>query len=624
MNNILSSTEVAVKCVELYRNCLNKNEENNKAAVDLNSLKAVLLVDLSHSYEYIINRIDEYWLDVNNISYLEFWKFVELIFIFKGITKSTGDSIDECILSGMVSLRDGILDILKNETNTSKNSISKKDPYITVGEIHNVILEIISNNIFNETSSAYWQDVLNQIPSDTDPNMLIHLNDISNAILQWLIDYLIGNKTNTTRLNSEIISRVVTSKESWLKEATKMVTNQDNVNLSQNDVIDTEKVKQVIKDNISLSESFESPHWKDQTLFSNFRELQITLQSMLESIIITSGPEDKSSSRRNELFLRKISHMITELEDYIYNQFDSRQREIEELEQFKKENNKLKKSLRFLQGELEEQSKDSQEVLQLQKKAQLTIEQLQNQKDKLTADLLEFHMKIKKKEADYDKLLSKYNELTAKHEALREEFYQRDMHDQAILLSPGTSRPYNNQESSSQRSRLQASRPLSPLELSDSMNNTISNENTKDILQKFDVNIFGSCCNSSSIMNRDTCYYSKDNLKYPKTCSPVATVTCVPDFLDNIIESPISCLSYRWKSGYFPERRKIDNSRLVSVVPFIQDKFNFTKTSKSSSLNITSTMSDNYDIGKPLRLKGKKNKSIEPRIRRYDTLCSIQ
>ncbi|OII76243.1 hypothetical protein cand_006410 [Cryptosporidium andersoni] len=622
MNNILSSTEVAVKCVELYKSCLNKNGENNKAAVDLNSLKAVLLVDLSHSYDYIINLIDEYWLDVNNISYLEFWKFVESIFIFKGIIKSTKDSIDECILSGMVSLRDGILEILKSETNISKDSISKKEHYITVGEIHNIILEIISNNIFNETSSAYWQDVLNQIPSDTDPNMPIHLNDISNAILQWLIDYLIGNKTNTTRLKSETISRVVTSKESWLKEAAKIVTNQDNISLLQNDVIDAEKVKQVIKDNISLSESFESPHWRDQTLFSNFRELQMILQSMLESIIITSRPEDKSSSRRNELFLRKISHMITELEDYIYNQFDSRQREIEELEQFKKENNKLKKSLRLLQGEFEEQSKDSQEVLQLQKKAQLTIEQLQSQKDKLTADLLEFHMKIKKREADYDELLSKYNELIAKHEALKEEFYQRGMDDQAISPSPGTSRLYNNKKGSSQSSILQVSRPLSPLELSDSMNNTIPSENTKDILQNFDLNIFGSCPNSSSIMDRNT-YYSKDNLKYPKTCSPAATVTCVPDFLDNIIESPISCLSYRWKSGYFPERRKMNNSRLVSVVPLIQDKLNSTKILKGSSLNITSTMSNNYDISKPLRLKGKK-KSIEPRIKRYDTLCSIQ
>lgn len=576
-NASITTNDVAIRSIEYFEEILGIIENEHVDFVPFKETIRFLSGKIDIDINLFLSKSSSFWIGSDVISFIEFWRLYEELFKYSCLVNYL-QSYDG-ILDGMIYLRDRIIDeSINHKKNTNLSDTytvhNKLDPRrgigITVCQIHSIILEIISKNICNN-SSAYWQDVLSQIPQDKSSNMFLELVDISNSIFQWLKEYLIScNKTSICSSNS-IVTRIISN-----KEGTNCISENDEINYNSEKVTNHEIKKKVENtgfdvhcnsfnynyesDEIYIN-SFERLPWRGQTMFSNFRELQISLQSILERVILNSDKVKNSCFlKKDEVAIRKISHMMTELEDYLYSQLDILHKERNRSEQIEIENNNLKKQLKAAIEESEEYKFEMQSSISQKNKCEKEIEQFLSQKNRLSSDLIRYKEENKHLEKKYEGLLYDYNELKERHEILCEE----NLHLINEIKKCNVEHKVETYEKRKYICRAQKTDNIPRISL--------------------DPNIVGYEINNltdsskSSIKKKKSESNAMENLGCAEECNlhkTPAIIKAIPDFLESSIQTPISCRTYRKKIGYFPEKTIDKELRMLSVVPTITETSSF-------------------------------------------------
>ncbi|KAJ1611491.1 putative coiled-coil protein [Cryptosporidium canis] len=561
-NASMTISDIAVHSIEYFTELLRSlnNDYTDfvpcKAAIQFLSSKMEIEIDL------FLSKSNSSWVNPIGICFIEFWRLYEELLKHYCLINFVQDC--DGILYGMIYLRDRIIDETTEQNKLSRldnsytiDQLGVKSVGLTVEQIHSIILEIISKDICNE-SSTYWQDVLNQIPQDENSIMFLELVDISNSILQWLREYL-DNRVNTTictnnYLTTNIISARGGTDNSSVKAISSYKTNvvdkDVDCNISSNSIIGNSDNGETYID------SSERLPWKGQTMFSNFRELQISLQYIQERVIMSSDKEKNSYFlKRDENAIRKISHMITELEDYLYSQIDILNKERYISEQIKSENRNLRKQLKSLIKESEEYKFDVQNSNLHKNRSEKETEQFILQKNKLSSDLIRYKEENRTLEKKYENLLYNFNELKEMHEILLEENRQ---------LITEINRP--NEESQ-----------LLAFQQIDVCNDQEIHRYTPRI--SLDPSMIGHRVTDYTSRPKSNTVYRKDSHEIKDTCDTEsggaykvpAIIGAIPDFLESYIQNPVSCQTYRKKNGYFPGKVIGWGSRVVRVVPTITE-----------------------------------------------------
>lgn len=526
------------------------------------------------------SELDSYFsfFDSAGICFLSFWKLHEKFMTEKQLIKSSCEELEESILSGMMYLRDQVID---QSMSISENShsivyISNKKygienvSGITLGKIHNIMLQIVSNNICNESSSAYWKDVLKQIPQELNRELYLELGEISNAIFKWLKEYLIlKNETTSLYTKNTIFTELITAKTETVnqteidEEALDLKKSEFTQNFYKknsfsfkNKKKDQSATENTCHFNFDYTECFESMPWKDQTMFSNFRELQISLQGILEGIMLSSGKVDKKSLKKNELSLRKISHMITELEDYLYKQTDLREKEKEKFEYLEFENKDLKRQLKSTIRDLENQQVEFQDLIIQNNRFEEKFKQLSSQKNKLSLEIVRINEEKKSIEKKYETVLSEFNRLQEKHFILVEE------HEQ--LLSE-----FNKPNMESLRINLTENLKISMVDAELKNDNSprleLDFNRNKNLVNNLDIYSY-----QEEDSSKKSVFQEQLNVRKKKIKELPAIITSIPDFLESKINSTTSLLTK--KSSGFPNKKLLERSRTIEVVSPIFEK----------------------------------------------------
>ncbi|KAK9172018.1 hypothetical protein CmeUKMEL1_12765 [Cryptosporidium meleagridis] len=571
-NVSITIKEIAIYSIEYFEELLDNSKNENVDFVPIKDIKIFLSSKVDIDVDKFLSKSKHFLISPNFISFIEFWRLYEELLKHSGIYNFLHNF--DGILNGMVHLRNRIIDesvAHKRASDLTKTSISNasnepiKGIGVTIAQIHLIILEIISKNICNDSSSIYWQDVLNQIPQDGNSNMFLEFIDISNSILQWLKEYLNNFSQTSICSTNTIVTRLLS-----IKEETNHSCENDDINNDFEKVISNYKSKKMeeraefeIQCNLlnenEISElyldSIESLPWKGQTMFSNFRELQISLQSILERVILHSGNgKNNLFLKRDEIIIRKISHMITELEDYLYNQFDILNKERSKSEQLETENKNLKKQLKSAIEESEEYKLEIQNSINQKNIYEKKLEHFISQKNRLSNDLISFKEENKSLERKYDGLLYNYNELKEKHDILCEE-------NQQLINEINKYKELNKIESIER----EKNENTSYLGLDQNVIMSVNHKASELIYHSMEIKNIDFEDN----IKKNSNYTKKGNLyKYP------AIIKTIPDFLESSIQMPISCRSYREKVGYFPEKTTDKELRIVNVVsPVAENKF---------------------------------------------------
>ncbi|OLQ17597.1 hypothetical protein ChUKH1_02235 [Cryptosporidium hominis] len=571
-NVSITIKETAIHSIEYFEELLNNLKNENVDFIPIKDTKIFLSSKIDIDVDSFLSKSKHFLISPNFISFIEFWRLYEEMLKHSGVYNFLHNF--DGILNGMVYLRDRIIDesvAHKRVSDLTKISISNtssepiKGIGITIAQIHLIILEIISKNICNDSSSIYWQDVLNQIPQDGNSNMFLEFIDISNSILQWLKEYLNNFSQTSICSTNTIVTRLLS-----IKEETNHSYGNNDMNNDSEKVISNYKSKKMeekaefeihcdLLNENEMSElyidSFESLPWKGQTMFSNFRELQISLQSILERVILHSDEgRNNLFLKRDEIIIRKISHMITELEDYLYSQFDILNKERNKSEKMEIENKNLKKQLKTAIEESEEYKFEIQNSINQKNIYEKELEHLISQKNRLSNDLISFKEENKSLERKYEGLLYNYNELKEKHDILCEENQQ--------LINEINKYKQENKIGSIERKKNENN---SYLELDQNIIMSLGHKANDLIYHSMEIKNI-DCENN---IKENSNYTKKGNLyKYP------AIIKTIPDFLESSIQMPISCRSYREKVGYFPEKTTDKELRIVNVVsPVAENKF---------------------------------------------------
>ncbi|KAH8584245.1 putative coiled-coil [Cryptosporidium sp. chipmunk genotype I] len=580
-NVSIATKETAVYSIEYFEELLDNLKNENVDFVPVKDTKIFLSSKIDVDFDLFLSQSKVFLVNPNFISFIEFWRLYEELLKYSG--KYNYLENYDGILNGMVYLRDRIIDesVCHERVNdlTDKSIINHIDEPIkgigiTVYQIHTIILEIISNNICNDSSSAYWKDVLNQIPQDGNSNMFLEFIEISNSILQWLKEYLNNFSQTSIYSTNTIVTRILS-----IKEETNYNSENDEIDHNSEKAILNYKSKKMeektefdihcnlLDENYDISElcldSFESLPWKGQTMFSNFRELQISLQSILERVILHSGKgRNNFFLKRDEIIIRKISHMITELEDYLYNQFDILNKERDKSEQIEIENKNLKKRLKAAIEESEEYKFEIQNSINEKNIFEKELENFLSQKSRLSSDLISIKEEKKSLERKYEGLLYNYNELKERHDILCEE-------NQQLINEINKYRGNKNEsiERKKQNTYLDKKKDenIFYLELDQNIIRSQGHE--------ANGSIYRSTTNKKSICE-DNIKEGSNNKEEGKLYKYPAIIETIPDFLESSIQTPISCRSYRQKVGYFPEKTVDKELRIVNVVtPLTENKF---------------------------------------------------
>ncbi|KAF7459366.1 putative coiled-coil protein [Cryptosporidium felis] len=567
MHNVsITVKEAAIIAIEHFQEVSESRNFENDCVVPFSKIES-FFANKNIDVNLFLSQTNETMNKFENCCFIEFWKFNEdLIKFFNSVNHLIDES--DGILNGMVYLRNKIIE--KSINNESSTEIKGKIIHltdkprncvgVTIGQIHSIMLEIISNDICNDTSTAYWQDVLNQIPQDMDPNMFLELIDISNSIFQWLNEYLIKNELTRFCTTSVVPTRLATlneEKNDWTKycgedsefNKEKVETSKENKN---HGVYNNKLMENVIYGSKEpVCESFESLPWKHQTMFSNFRELQISLQSILERVILcSSNGGEHQLNRKDELLVRKIYHMVTELEDYLYNQFDVRQEEVNRSEQIETENMKLKKQLKVAIEELDDFKVELQNSISQKGVFENEIKKISAQKSKLTSEIVHIKDENRSLEKKCQFLIHEYNELKERNEILTDENRQ--------LMTELSE--FKNSISVINSRNLEKNIGLLPTKVKDiglkpnpnSKKDKISNNCNVEYTPVLNIEVFEG--------NRNL-----DNLNYEDGNNISAHIDSIPEFLESSVDVPISCQQYGKKTGYFT-KKKIGQARLIGVV----------------------------------------------------------
>lgn len=581
LDTSITIRETATCSIEYFEELLDKLKSENVNFVPIKDAKKFLSGRINIDIDTFLSQYKNSLISSDSITFIEFWKLYEELLKYSSLYNFLQNY--DGILNGMVYLRDRIINesinylkVKKLNSSTIDNNIyeSGRSIGITVCQIHTIILEIISNNICSDSSSAYWQDVLNQIPQDENSNLFLEFVDISNSILQWLKEYL--NNLNQTSICS---TRAIVTRVLSIKEETNYNSENDEVNCNSEKTVPDSKTKKIdekvdfnlhcnsLNENCDVDElyldSFETLPWKGQTMFSNFRELQMSLQSILERVILQSDKgKNNYFSKRDEVIIRKISHMITELEDYLYNQFDILHKESDKFEQLETENKNLKRQLKAAIEESEEYKFEIQNSISQKNKYEKEIEHFLSQKNRLSSDIIRFKEENKSLERKYEVLMYNYNELKEKHEILREE--------NRLLINEISKCKEENENFKIVKRNI-----------------CFTQRKNENILRlRLDKNaIEDDNHNSNSLIYRSTSKSDEKNNKYRDSIEEgsgytekgkfykfPATIKTIPDFLESSIQAPISCRSYRRKVGYFPENTVDKELRIVSVVSPVNEQ----------------------------------------------------
>ncbi|OII73086.1 uncharacterized protein cubi_02317 [Cryptosporidium ubiquitum] len=569
-NASITIRESAICSIEYFEELLDNIKNENEDFVPIKDTKKFLSDKIGIDIDSFLSESGNFFIRPDFISFIEFWRLYEELLKYSGLYNFLQNY--DGILNGMVYLRDRIInELISHGKMNSLAQISvlnniyepRKGIGITVGQIHTIILEIISN-VCNDGSSAYWQDVLTQIPQEENSSMFLELIDISNSILQWLKEYLNILSQTSVCSTKAIVTRILS-----IKEETNHNSENDDINCGSEKTplnYQTRKADEKtefdiqcisLNENCNTSElyldSFETLPWKGQTMFSNFRELQISLQSILERVILNS---DKGKNnyflKKDEIVIRKISHMITELEDYLYNRFDVIHKERDKFEQLEIENKNLKRQLKVAIEESEEYKFEIQNSITQKNKYEKEVEHFLSQKDRLSSDIIRFKEENKSLEKKYQGLLYNYNELKESHEILHEE-------NQRLISEINK---YKERDEIVERRK---------------HNNCLAEKKDDKNCLKLDQDFIES--GDDNFNSLIYCSIPKNNSKYEESTkessnytdrgnfykSP-AIIKTIPDFLESSIQAPISCRSYRQKIGYFPEKTIDKELRIVSVV----------------------------------------------------------
>ncbi|KAH7650250.1 hypothetical protein FG379_002932 [Cryptosporidium bovis] len=573
LNDLLSLRDVAINSVKYFQNLVENLKLENTDYLPRKSVEKLLDKLIENDVKSILNQSKFRWLNSKYVSFVEFWRIYEELLQLNGKIQNDTSKQVEDIINGMIYLRNKIIDKSVNDIKQSDlvynsyilgdSKVASKSK-ISLFEIRQIIQGIISEGICNDISSTYWSDVLSQIPTETNYDIFLDILDISNSILQWLKEFLITPTFSPIETANTLLTRIITLKDVETNNLldsneTGNLVNIDKKRKSPEIVSEGKNRANLDSENANIrefdNEFFESLPWKGQTMFSNFRELQISLQYLLERVSLVSNGEIGEFSRRDELSIRKISHMVTELEDFLYHQFDIRQKEKNNFQVVEAENIRLKKQLRNIVEELEDKNIELSDSISQKNKFEKEVECFFVQKNKLSADIIRLRDENKILEKKYEGTLSKLNKLIEEHMTLKDEY--------ALLRTELNQKNERN--------------------TCTTLNENILKNGCEEDKKK---NISCSLCgdvktNKYPYSNINTFYYRKNDIDYSseikETHSKVnlelpATITSLPEFLESETNYPIKLQNSQLEKR-FPVS-SIGKLRTVEVVPTIIQRYN--------------------------------------------------
>ncbi|KAH8739301.1 hypothetical protein FG386_000273 [Cryptosporidium ryanae] len=571
LNDLFSLKDIAIYSIKYFQELVQDLKLDNTDCLPRKNVEEFIRKTIKEDIKSTLDQSSFRWFKSDYVSFIEFWRlFEDLLQLNNKIENGTSEEF-EGIISGMIHLRNKIIDKSASETKLlDLNNVShffsgsKLFSKISLREIRQIMQEIVSDNNQSDITSAYWSDVLNQVSNETNLDILLDITDISNSILQWLEEFLITPEFSGTETANNLLTRIITLKDIKTnnltdnEETVKFLNTEQKKKLSE--LISEEKNKtDTDYDNKSMknlnNELLESLPWKGQTMFSNFRELQMSLQYLLERVSLVSSGEIGEFSKRDQLSIRKISHMITELEDFLYHQFDIIQKERNTFHTIEMENSRLKKQLRNISEELNDKKIELQDSISQKDKFEKEIEYYLLQKSKLSADVIRLRNENRVLENKYEETLSKLNKIIEEYMVLKDEYTllrsELDLKneqstfavlDENLPLKDKTAEDKKKGYSRSQAGELKTNKY------------PCSNINTF---------YYKSITNYSSKIKES---YSKVNFELP------ATITSLPEFLETEANYPVKSQSNQLEKFYFPIS-SIGKLRTVEVVPTIFEKY---------------------------------------------------
>ncbi|KAK6587959.1 hypothetical protein RS030_71011 [Cryptosporidium xiaoi] len=592
LDDLLSLRDVAINSVKYFQNLVENLKLENTDYLPRKNVEKLLDKLIENDVKSTLNQSNFRWLNSKYVSFIEFWRLYEELLQLNGKIQNDTSKQVEDIINGMIYLRNKIIDesvndikqydLVYNSYILGDSKVASKSK-ISLFEIRQIIQEIISEGICNDISSTYWSDVLSQIPTETNYDMFFDILDISNSILQWLKEFLITPTFSPIETANTLLTRIITLKDVETNNLldineTRNLVNIDKKIKSPEIVSEGKNGANLDSDNANIrefdNEFLESLPWKGQTMFSNFRELQISLQYLLERVSLVSNGEIGEFSRRDELSIRKISHMVTELEDFLYHQFDIRQKEKNNFQVLEAENICLKKQLRNIVEELEDKKIELSDSISQKNKFEKEVECFFVQKNKLSADIIRLRDENKILEKKYEGTLSKLNKLIEEHMALKDEY---------TLL------------------RTELNRKNKRNTYTTLNENILKNGCEEDKKRNISCSLCGDVkTNKYPCSNINTFYYRKNNIDYSseikETHSKVnlelpATITSLPEFLESETNYPIKLQNSQLEKHCFPVS-SIGKLRTVEVVPTIVQRYNNASIVKRISKKMNSNESN--------------------------------